>query len=206
MAKSSDIIRQCYVNLTVAVEKFQDNWMSNETWVRLIKLRYPDVINTIGFLRVTFNRAISTLASQCGTQNALGIFIHQFQTWGAVFNTTISLMTMYDSENRLREKTMTIRQTRQQGKYNGNEAGCLLRWIWEGDLCVCFLSRGGSIFITTISLMMMHDNKNGKLERTMTSRQQWQQGKYNGGKVGCLLQWIWEGDLCLFSIKWGVNI
>jgi len=205
MGKSSDIIRQRYINLTDAVEKFQDNWMSNETWVRVISLRYPDVINSIGFLRATFNRAISTLASQCGTQNALSIFIHQFQTWGSVFNTTISLMTMHDNENRLRERTMTSRQKRQQGKCNGNEAGCLLRWIWEGDLCVCFLSKGGSIFNTTISLMMMHDNKNGQLERTMTSRQQRQQGKYNGGKVGCLLRWIWEGDLCLFSIKGGAT-
>ena len=80
MAKSSDIIRQCYVNLTDAVEKFQDNWMCDETWVRVITARYPDVINSILFSRATFNRAISTIASQFGTHNALGIFIHQFQT------------------------------------------------------------------------------------------------------------------------------
>ena len=127
MAKSSDIIRQCYMNLTDAVEKFQDNWMCDETWVRVITARYPDVINSIGFSRSSFNRVISMLASQCGTQNALGIFIHQFQTWGAVFNTTISLMTMHDNENRLRERTMTSREKRRRGKYNGDEAGCLLR-------------------------------------------------------------------------------
>ena len=75
---------------------------------------------------------------------------------------------------------------------------------YERGICVfVFYQGGGSIFNTTISLMMMHDNKNGQLERTMSSRQQRQQGKYNGGKVGCLLQWIWEGDLCLFSIKGG---
>jgi hypothetical protein len=92
MGKNGDIICQCLVNLTDAVEKFQDNWMYYKTWVRIISARYPNVINSIGFSRATFNRAISTLASLCGTQNALGIFIHQFQTWGAIFNTTISLM------------------------------------------------------------------------------------------------------------------
>ena len=60
---------------------------------------------------------------------------------------------------------------------------------YERGICVfVFYQGGGSIFNTTISLMMMHDNKNGQLERTMTSRQQRQQGKYNGGKVGCLLR------------------
>jgi hypothetical protein len=80
MAKSSDIIRQCYINLTDALEKFQDSWMCDETWFRVISSRYPNVINSIGFSRTTFIRAISRHASQCGTQNALGIFIHQFKT------------------------------------------------------------------------------------------------------------------------------
>ena len=71
MGKNGDIIRQCFVNLTDAVEKFQDNWMCDETWVRVITARYPDVINSIGFSRSSFNRVISMLASQCGTQNAL---------------------------------------------------------------------------------------------------------------------------------------
>ena len=71
MMKNSDIIRQCYVNLTDALEKYQDNWMCDAC--------YPDVINSIGFVRATFNRAISRHASQCGTHNALGIFIRQFQ-------------------------------------------------------------------------------------------------------------------------------
>jgi hypothetical protein len=49
MAKNSDIIRQCYVtNLTDVVKKYQDNWMCDETWVRVISARYPDVINSIG--------------------------------------------------------------------------------------------------------------------------------------------------------------
>ncbi len=55
MAKSSDIICQCYMNLTDAVEKFQDNWMCDKTWVRVISACYPDVINSIGFSRATFN-------------------------------------------------------------------------------------------------------------------------------------------------------
>ena len=80
MAKNRDIIRQCFVNLTDAIMKYQVNWMCDETWVRVISTRYPDVINSIGFSRATFNHGISMLASQCGTQNALGIFIHQSQT------------------------------------------------------------------------------------------------------------------------------
>ncbi len=71
MVKSSDIIRQCYMNLTDAVEKFQDNWMCDKTWVRVITARYPDVINSIGFSCSSFNCVISMLASQCGTQNVL---------------------------------------------------------------------------------------------------------------------------------------
>ena len=78
MAKNSDIIRQCYVNLTDVIEKYQDNWVCDETWVRVISAHYPGVINSIGFSRATFNRAISRHASQCGTQNALSMFIHQF--------------------------------------------------------------------------------------------------------------------------------
>ena len=58
----------------------QDNWICDETWVRVISARYPDVIKTIGFSRATFNRAISRHASQCGTQDDMGIFIQQFST------------------------------------------------------------------------------------------------------------------------------
>jgi len=46
----------------------------------------------------------------------------------------------------------------------------------------------GSLFNTTISLMTMHDNKNGQQERTTTRRQQLQQGKDSGGEVGSLLR------------------
>ncbi len=80
MGKSSDIIFQCFVNLTDGLKKYQDNWMSDETWFRVTSSRYPDVFNSIGFSRTTFIRAISMHASQCGTQNALCIFIHQFKT------------------------------------------------------------------------------------------------------------------------------
>ena len=70
---------QYYVNLTDALEKYQDNWMCDENWVRVISARYPNDINSIGFSCATFNCAISRHASQCRTQNALDIFIHQFQ-------------------------------------------------------------------------------------------------------------------------------
>ena len=80
MVKNWDIICRCYINLTDAIEKYQDNWICDETWVRVISARYPDVIKTIGFSREIFNRAISRHASQCGTQNDMGIFIQQFST------------------------------------------------------------------------------------------------------------------------------
>jgi hypothetical protein len=78
MVKRKDIIRQCYLNLTDAIEKYQDIWMCDETWVRVISARYPDVINSVGFSCVTFNRAIRRHATQCGTHNALSIFVHHF--------------------------------------------------------------------------------------------------------------------------------
>ena len=53
---------------------------------------------------------------------------------------------------------------------------------------ICFLSKGGAVFNTTISLMMMHDNKNRLQERTMTSRQKRRRGKYNGDEAGSLLR------------------
>jgi len=79
MVKHNDIISQCYINLTDAIEKYQDNWICDETWFRVISARYPDVINSVGFSRAALNRAISRRASQCGTPNDSGIFMHHFQ-------------------------------------------------------------------------------------------------------------------------------
>ena len=79
MVKPNDIISQCYVNLTNAVEKYQDNWIFDETWFRVISAHYPNVINSVGFSRVAFNRAISRRVSQCGTPNDSGICMHHFQ-------------------------------------------------------------------------------------------------------------------------------
>ena len=78
MAKKYSIIYQCYVNLTDAVKKFQDNWMSDETCFRVLSSRYPDVINSVGFSRELFNRAISRYATQCGSPNESCISMHQF--------------------------------------------------------------------------------------------------------------------------------
>ena len=47
MAKNSDIICQCYVNLTDALKKYKDNWMCDMTWVRVFSARYPNFINAI---------------------------------------------------------------------------------------------------------------------------------------------------------------
>jgi hypothetical protein len=34
MAKNSDIIHQCYINLTDSLEKYYDNWMCDENKMR----------------------------------------------------------------------------------------------------------------------------------------------------------------------------
>ena len=78
MGKKNKVIYQCYVKLTDVVEKYQDNWICDETWFRVIKSHYPDVINSIGFSRTDFICAISGHACECETQNELGIFKHQF--------------------------------------------------------------------------------------------------------------------------------
>ena len=59
-----------------AVAKYQDSWICDKTWFRVISSRYPDVINSTGFSHAAFNRAISGHAAQCGSPNELGI--HQF--------------------------------------------------------------------------------------------------------------------------------
>ena len=78
MGKKNKLIYQCYINLTNALEKYQDNWICDKTWFRVISARYPDVINSVGLSRTDFIRAISGHACECGTQNELGIFKHQF--------------------------------------------------------------------------------------------------------------------------------
>jgi hypothetical protein len=91
MAKHNDIICLCYVNLTDSVEKYQDNWICNETWFRVISARYPNVINSVGFSRAAFNRAILGHASLCGSLNESLIFKQQF-----------SMPCPYDSNQRRR--------------------------------------------------------------------------------------------------------
>jgi hypothetical protein len=78
MAKKYSIIHQCYINLTTAVAKYQDNWISDKTWFRVTSSRYPDVIKSIRFSCAAFNHAISGHANQCGSLNESGIFMHQF--------------------------------------------------------------------------------------------------------------------------------
>jgi hypothetical protein len=78
MVKQKDIIHPCYINLTDVIEKYQGIWMCDKTWVRVISAPYPDVINSVGFLHTTFNCTIHRHAAECGTHNALGIFVHHF--------------------------------------------------------------------------------------------------------------------------------
>jgi hypothetical protein len=78
MVKKNSIIHQCYVDLTDVVAKYQDNWICDKTWLRVISLRYLNVINAIGFLRSDFDCTISSHASECGSSNEFGIFKHQF--------------------------------------------------------------------------------------------------------------------------------
>jgi hypothetical protein len=51
MVKPNDIIRQfyVYVNLTNAVEKYQDKWICNETWSRVIGACYAILSTLLAF-------------------------------------------------------------------------------------------------------------------------------------------------------------
>ena len=62
MQKNESIISDSYLNLTAASSQYQDNWICDETWFRLLNAHYPHMKNTFNFTRVGLNRALSVKA------------------------------------------------------------------------------------------------------------------------------------------------
>jgi hypothetical protein len=79
MAKNSDIIRQCYIIFTDAVEKYQDNWMCDKTGVRVISARYFDILLTLPACLVRPS-IVPSLAMLLNVEpRMLWVLIHQLQ-------------------------------------------------------------------------------------------------------------------------------
>ena len=73
MQKNSNIICDSYLNLTAASSHYQDNWICDETWFRLLNAHYPH-------LREGLNRALSAKAGPFTGPNEFGIFSVKFRT------------------------------------------------------------------------------------------------------------------------------
>ena len=82
MRKNSNIICESYLNLTAASSHYQDNWICDETWFRLLNALYPHSKYTFKFTREGLNRALSASAKagQFTGPNELGLFLAKFQT------------------------------------------------------------------------------------------------------------------------------
>ena len=80
MRKNSNIICDSYLNLTAASSHYQDNWICDETWFRLLNAHYPHLKNTFNFTREGLNRALSAKAGTFTGPNEFGLFLAKFQT------------------------------------------------------------------------------------------------------------------------------
>jgi hypothetical protein len=80
MRKNSNIICDSYLNLTAASSLYQDNWICDETWFRLLNAHYPHLKNTFNFTREGLNRALSAKAGPFTGPNEFSLFLAKFQT------------------------------------------------------------------------------------------------------------------------------
>ena len=80
MGKNESIISDSYLNLTAASSQYQDNWICDETWFRLLSSHYPHLKNTFKFTRVGLNRALSVKAGPFTGPNEFNLFLAKFQT------------------------------------------------------------------------------------------------------------------------------
>jgi hypothetical protein len=80
MRKNSNIICDSYLNLTAASSLYQDNWICDETWFRLLHAHYPHLKNTFNFTREGLNRALSAKAGPFTGPNECGLFFAKFHT------------------------------------------------------------------------------------------------------------------------------
>ena len=62
------------------LNSYQDNWICDETWFRLLNAHYPHLKNTFNFTREGLNRALSAKAGPFIGPNECGLFLAKFQT------------------------------------------------------------------------------------------------------------------------------
>jgi hypothetical protein len=81
MRKNESIISDSYLNLTAASSLlYQDNWICDETWFRLLNAHYPHLKNTFNFTRGGLIRALSAKSGPFIGPNECGLFLAKFQT------------------------------------------------------------------------------------------------------------------------------
>ena len=80
MRKNESIISDSYLNLTAASSQYQDNWICDETWFRLLNAHYPHLKNTFNFTRGGLIRALSAKAGPFIGPNECDLFLAKFQT------------------------------------------------------------------------------------------------------------------------------
>jgi hypothetical protein len=80
MRKNESIISDSYLNLTAASSQYQDNWICDETWFRLLDAHYPHMKKAFNFTREGLNRALSAKAGPFTGPNEFNLFLAKFQT------------------------------------------------------------------------------------------------------------------------------
>ncbi len=78
MSKNSNIICASYINLTTACSQYQDMWIRDETWYRLLNAHYPHLKKTFDFTGEGLNRALSAKAGPCLGPNEFRLFVAKF--------------------------------------------------------------------------------------------------------------------------------
>jgi hypothetical protein len=80
MRTPSQLISDCYLAFTAASSHQQDNWLCDETWVRLLIAHYPNLKKTCSLTRMLVTRAITKKAGPFTGPNEFAIFVKQFRT------------------------------------------------------------------------------------------------------------------------------
>ena len=81
MATSFKIIFDAYCKLTATRRELQDNWICDETLLRLLDAHYPSLQNTFGFTRGRLVRALLAYVPPIfHIKHEHGVFLKQFKT------------------------------------------------------------------------------------------------------------------------------
>jgi hypothetical protein len=78
------LIAQAFDKLSLSEPAYSDLWLCDETWIRALKSRYPDISKLATFDAVSFNRALlakyGTVYEKYGDENLYGVFSKKFKT------------------------------------------------------------------------------------------------------------------------------